>query len=251
MNEPSRIVCWFSCGAASAVATKLEIVANAGRLPLVVARCIVREEHEDNDRFAADCEKWFGVTITNLMNDKYNGSIYEVFRKESYISGVYGAPCTGLLKKHVREQFELPTDQHIFGYCADEQVRWDRFLDANNINAGAPAMERGLMHSDCLAIVERAGIKLPVMYKLGYKHNNCIGCAKAQGAGYWNKVRRDFPHMFIKMADESRRLGVRIVKIGADRISLDELPEGVGNYQDEQEAQCGIFCHMTSNEIAA
>ena len=66
----SRIVCWYSCGAASAVATKLAIVANAGKLPLVVARCIVQEEHTDNDRFAADCEKWFGVPITNLINKK-------------------------------------------------------------------------------------------------------------------------------------------------------------------------------------
>ncbi len=51
-----RIVCWFSSGAASAVATKLTIIANAGRLPLVVVRCLVREEHSDNDRFEAVCE---------------------------------------------------------------------------------------------------------------------------------------------------------------------------------------------------
>lgn len=43
----ARIVCWFSFGAASAVATKLAIADNAGKLPLVVARCIVKEEHPD------------------------------------------------------------------------------------------------------------------------------------------------------------------------------------------------------------
>lgn len=251
MSDPSRIVCWFSCGAASAVATKLAVVANNGRLPLVVARCIVREEHEDNDRFAGACEKWFGVPITNMLNEKYNGSIYEVFRKESYISGVRGAPCTRLLKKHVRKQFERPTDQHVFGYCAEELGRWDDFLDANNINAVAPLIERGLEHSDCLALIERAGITLPVMYSLGYKHNNCIGCAKATGAGYWNKVRHDFPLMFSRMCVESRRLGVRIVRVGEQRIFLDELPVGAGNYQDEPEVQCGIFCHMTSVELSA
>lgn len=89
-----RIVCWFSCGAASAVATKLAIVENAGKLPIVVVRCIVREEHPDNDRFAADCEVWFGVQITNLIAEKYNGSIYEVFAKRRYISGNLGAPCS-------------------------------------------------------------------------------------------------------------------------------------------------------------
>lgn len=250
IDIPTRIVCWFSCGAASAVATKLAIAENAGRLPLVVARCIVREEHPDNDRFAADCEKWFGVPITNMLNDKYNGSIYEVFRKESYISGVNGAPCTRLLKKKVRLDFEKPTDQHVFGYCAEEQDRWNDFIDANNINATSPLMERGLEHSDCLSMVRDAGIELPVMYGLGYQHNNCIGCCKATGQGYWNKIREDFPEVFERMAAESRRLGVRIIRIKEKRSFLDELQPGTGNYQEEPEVQCGIFCEAAKRELA-
>ena len=245
-----RIVCWFSCGAASAVATKLAIVQNAGRLPLVVARCVVREEHPDNDRFAADCERWFGVPITNLMNDKYDGSIFEVFKKRSYISGIAGAPCTLHLKKDVRQAFELPTDRHVFGYCAEERSRFDRFLDANNIDAVTPLMERGLSHGDCLAIIQDAGIELPAMYKLGYKHNNCIGCVKATGPGYWNKVRVDFPQQFNRIAAESRRLGARLTRVNGERVFLDELPADVGDYLDEPEMQCGIFCEMAKEEIA-
>lgn len=244
-----RIICWFSCGAASAVATKLAIHRNAGRVPLVVARCIVKEEHEDNDRFAADCEKWFGVPITNLMNEKYNGSIEEVFRRESYMSGITGARCTLELKKRVREKFELPTDRNVFGYCAEEQQRWDDFLDANNIAAAAPLIERGIEHSDTLAMIQHAGIELPTMYELGYHHNNCIGCVKAQGAGYWNKVRNDFPDVFARRAEQSRRLGVKLVRVDGQRIFLDELQEGVGDYQSEAEVQCGIFCHMAQQEI--
>lgn len=246
-----RIVCWYSCGAASAVATKLAIVENAGRLPLVVARCIVREENPDNDRFADDCAEWFGLPIVNLIAEKYDGSIYQVFRQRSYISGIHGAPCTLLLKKEVRQRFELPTDRHVFGYCADEQVRWDSFLDANNMDAIAPLIDRGLEHSDALAMIKRAGIALPAMYGLGYKHNNCMGCCKATGAGYWNKIRDDFPTMFERMSAESRRLGARIVRVAGERIFLDELPPGVGEYADEPEAQCGIFCEMASMEIAS
>lgn len=245
-----RIVCWFSCGAASAVATKLAIVENAGRLPIVVARCIVQEEHPDNDRFASDCEKWFGIPITNMMNEKYKGSIYEVFRKESYISGVKGAPCTRLLKKKVRQDYEKPTDRHVFGYCSEEQDRWDDFLDANNIDAISPLIERGLTHSDCLAMILDEGIELPIMYKKGYKHNNCIGCCKSSGQGYWNKIREDFPEEFEHMSIESRRLDVRIIKIGEKRIFLDELQPGTGNYQDEPEVQCGIFCEAAKRELS-
>ena len=245
-----RIVCWFSCGAASAVATKLAIVQNDGKLPLVVARCVVREEHPDNDRFAADCEDWFGVPITNLISEKYDGSIFEVFKKRSYISGIAGAPCTLHLKKDVRQAFELPSDRHVFGYCAEERDRFDSFLDANNIDCVAPLIERGLSHSDCLAIVQDTGIELPAMYKLGYKHNNCIGCVKATGAGYWNKVRVDFPQQFNRIAAESRRLGARLTRVNGERVFLDELPADVGDYSDEPEVQCGIFCEMAKEEIA-
>lgn len=247
--EKSRIVCWFSCGAASAVATKLAIAQYPDR-EIVIARCIVKEEHPDNDRFAADCENWFGMPITNMISEKYSGSIYEVFEKRGYVSGIHGAPCTTLLKKKVREDFQKPTDTHVFGYCAEEQDRWDSFLDANNIDAVSPLMERGLEHSDCLAMVAQAGIELPVMYKLGYQHNNCIGCCKASGAGYWNKIRDDFPAQFDRMAEVSRRLGARMTRDGEARIFLDELRPGTGDYQSEPEIQCGLFCEMAKGEYA-
>ena len=244
----SRVICWFSCGAASAVATKLALSQYAGR-EIVIARCIVREEHPDNERFAADCEKWFGMPITNLIAEKFDGSIYNVIEKRQYVSGVRGAPCTLELKKRVRERYELPTDTHVFGYCAEEQGRWDHFLDANNINAVSPLIERGLEHADCLAMVENAGIDLPVMYRLGYQHNNCIGCVKASGQGYWNKILVDFPVQFHRMAETSRRIGARLLKENGTHKFLDELTIGAGDYQNEPEVQCGIFCHMAEAEI--
>ena len=250
-----RLVCWFSCGAASAVATKLAITqyANSG-FEIVIARCIVKEEHEDNDRFADDCAKWFGMPITNMINEEYAGSVWRVIQKRKFIAGPKGASCTMILKKQVREAFQLPTDKHVFGYCAYEQDRWDRFLDTNNIDAISPLMERGLQHSDCLAMIENAGIELPTMYKLGYQHNNCIGCVKAGGAGYWNKIRADFPAQFWKMAGASRALSAQMVKVTEDgverRIFLDELKEGIGDYKTEPEIQCGIFCEMAQQELA-
>lgn len=246
----NRIVCWFSCGAASAVATKLALAQFAGR-EIVVARIIVREEHEDNDRFAADCERWFGVPIVNLMNEEYDGSIYNVFERRQYISGTQGAPCTLLLKKQVREAFQHVSDRHVFGYTAEEQDRWDDFLDANNIDAVAPLILSGLTHADCLGMVERAGITLPVMYQLGFHHNNCIGCAKAGEQGYWNMVRDHFPVQFHRMADLSRRLGVKLINTTDNkRLSLDELQPGTGDYRTEPEVQCGIFCEMAEKEYS-
>jgi len=188
-----RIVCWFSCGAASAVATKLAIAENAGKLPLIIVYTEIAEEHPDNKRFLKECQTWFGQEIQILRNEKYEGSIYKVFEKQRYIVGIAGAPCTKFLKKEVRQKFEQLTDRQVFGYTAEEQHRLDRFIDANNdVNIWTPLIDKGLLKEDCLAMLQNANIELPEMYRLGYHNNNCIGCVKG-GAGYWNKIRIDFP----------------------------------------------------------
>ncbi len=248
-----RIVCWFSCGAASAVATKMAIEQNAKKenpLPLEVVRCYVAEEHPDNDRFAEDCEKWFGVPVRVLKNEKYDGSIYKVFEKRKYIVGVGGAPCTTHLKKEIRKGFQQFGDLQVFGYTVEEQDRLDRFIDSNNDAQVWPVLiDFNLTHDDCLAIVARAGIELPAMYKLGYKNNNCVGCVKG-GAGYWNKIRNDFPEMFDRMSKMERHLGVSILKVKGKRIYLDQLDTNSGHYPSEKEVQCGIMCEVAEREIA-
>ena len=52
---------------------------------------------------------------------------------------------------------------------------------------------------------------MPKMYKLGYSHNNCVGCVKG-GNGYWNRIRIDFPDVFKKMSKIERDIGVTILK---------------------------------------
>ena len=242
-----RTISWFSCGAASAVATKLAIVES--KTPVEVVYCHVKEEHPDNMRFLKDCEAWFGQEIKILENEKYSGSIYEVFVKRKYIVGIAGAPCTVHLKKDVRKAYEKPNDLQIFGYTSEEQDRVDRFIDANNdVRLWSILIDKGLNKEDCLAIVNRAGIELPAMYKLGYQNNNCIGCVKG-GLGYWNKIKIDFPEEFNRMAELEKTLGVKILKHKGDRIYLHDLPSDAGNYPKESSIECGIFCQMAEDGI--
>lgn len=241
-----RIVCWFSCGAASAVATKLAIAENAGKLPLVIAYTEVMEEHPDNKRFLAECEKWFGQEIVILGNDYYKRSIYETF-KTSAMNIRGAAPCTRVLKKQVRERYEQVGDRQVFGYTAEEQQRYDRFIDANNeVDVWVPLIDKGLNKVDCLAMLQNAGIDLPEMYKLGYLNNNCIGCVKG-GMGYWNKIRVDFPEQFDRMAKLERFKKQTIFK---DRY-LDELKPTDGNYPQEPDIECSIFCQMAEQDLVA
>ena len=243
-----RRICWFSCGAASAVATKLTLAAHPDA---VIAYCHVIEEHPDNGRFLRECEEWFGRRVQVLRADKYGGSIYEVFRQRRYLGGHRGAPCTLLLKKEVRRQFERPDDVHIFGYTSEEQGRVDRFIDANpETLIETPLLDQGLGKADCLSMVARAGIELPAMYRLGYQNNNCVGCVKG-GAGYWNKIRRDFPSRFADMARTERLIGYALCRVRGQRTFLDELPEDAGNPVKDAPPSCSFNCELIELESLA
>ena len=248
----SRLVCWFSCGAASAVATKIAINDNvlAGDFDeVVIAYCHIEEEHEDNKRFLSECEQWFGQKIQILSHKTYGNSIYNVFEK-NYMRTPAGSPCTRALKKQVRGQFQRQDDVHVFGFTLEEQVRADRLmkndptLDLENI-----LIDRGITKENCLAMIKNAGIELPVMYKLGYEHNNCVGCVKG-GMGYWNKIRKDFPDAFNRMAEFEARKGYTVLKEPktGEPLYLIDLDENRGRFKDEPKIECGINCEIAELE---
>ncbi|PWG73751.1 hypothetical protein DF186_21435, partial [Enterococcus hirae] len=76
-----------------------------------------------------------------------------------------------------------------------------------------------------LAMVERAGVAMPEMYRLGFHNNNCIPCVKATSPDYWALVRKTHPDEFQRMVELSRRLGVRLARINDERIFIDEIPD--------------------------
>lgn len=170
---PHRIVCRFSCGAASAVATKLAI-AKYGRDRVVITYSDPGSEHPDNRRFLSECERWFGLPITVLKSEVFRDT-WDVWEKERFIVSRNGAPCTGLLKREPTYSFYRPDDILVFGYTVEEKKRAESFRRQNfEITLETPLIEAGLSKADCLAMLTRAGIELPVMYGLGYNNNNCF-----------------------------------------------------------------------------
>ena len=140
----------------------------------------------------------------------------------------------------------------MFGYTAEEAHRVDRFKTQNNERKGCFILvEKGLTKEDCLGFVSRAGIELPVMYKLGYRNNNCIGCVKG-GMGYWNKIRIDFPEHFERMAALEVKNECTVLKDSktSEPIYLINLPVDAGNYPKEPDISCGLFCQIAEQDYA-
>ena len=242
-----RVVCWYSCGVTSAIATKLTLQKYKNKYPIEIAYCDTGSEHPDNKRFLLDCEEWFEQEIKILKNPKYKDT-WDVYDKHNYLAGVRGqARCSFELKKKVRQDFEnIETDLQILGYDFNEQKRIDRFRKNNpEVNVEFPLFNNKITKLDCLNILNKMGIEIPMMYKLGYKNNNCIGCVKG-AKGYWNKIRVDFPDVFERMAKKERELGIRLNVVGVRgkvvRVYLDELPPNKGNYKSELPISCGLLC---------
>jgi hypothetical protein len=252
MSREERTVCQVSCGAASAVAAKLILAENPHAM---LVNAFVRQEHEDNRRFLADCEKWFGRPVMVVWSEKYDASTYQVWLRKRFMKGRRGAPCSQELKRKAIAPLMRPDDIVVIGYTADERDA-DRAINLEqnfpNAHFRFPLIERGLKHANCLAIIERAGIVLPLMYRLGYQNANCIGCVKG-GEGYWNKIRRDFPEQFVQIANIQEEIGpgaylFRNRQTGG-RFSLKDLDPEAGRYQDEPEISCGFVCAMAEDEI--
>lgn len=237
-----RVLVWFSCGAASAVASKLAVEDYGDSVEVLYCNTLAYE-HPDNVRFMSDVSRWIGKEIKLLNSNKFK-DVMEVWEKERFLNSRFGAPCTRALKRNVRIAYQRPGDIHVFGFTAEEQDRADGFHKDNpDIDTYLPLIERGYTKASCFKVINDAGIEIPAMYKLGYRNNNCIGCVKG-GAGYWNKIRQDFPDHFNRMAALERKLGYRLLR----NWYLDELPLNVGRYKGE-DISCGVVCVSPQTEL--
>lgn len=245
----SRTIVWYGAGAASAVAAKITLQSDPDA---IIAYCETNAEHPDNERFTADCVRWFNAPIISLSNTEYIDT-WDVWEQRRYISGVEGAPCTGALKRRPREQFQRPGDVHVFGYTCDstDVERYDRLKQRwPELITRAPLIEKGLDKAACLALVEGAGIKLPVMYGFGFSNNNCIPCPKATSPNYWAAIRLHFPEQFERMAKLSHELGARLSRIHDERVFIDEIPADWPTLNPISPS-CDFLCHIAEKDMAA
>jgi hypothetical protein len=202
--------------------------------------CHIDDQHTDTMRFVRDCEAALGGSI-EVMQSEYK-SVDEVIRAFRFIKSAYGAKCTGVLKRRLRKEFEAEHDDltYFWGYDVTERRRAEMIAESNPRQEHRfPLIENGLTKQDCHGICADLGVKRPVMYEMGYRNNNCVGCVKG-GMGYWNKIRVDFPEIFELRAAREREIGHTCIS----GVYLDELDPASGRIEHEVMEDCSIYCQM-------
>lgn len=242
-----RVIAWFSCGAASAVAAKFAVDKYPSNTEIVYCNTLASED-ADNARFLRDVSGWAGREIKVISSTKYT-DIDDVFERERFMSGPHGARCTVEMKKAPRFAYQHPDDLHIFGYTADEPKRFNDFAQRNpELNLEWILRDNFIRKTDCYRILQEAGIQLPHMYSLGFEHNNCIGCVKATSPAYWQRTARHYPETFIRRARQSRDIGARLVRVSNERVFLDELDLSATYQGGDGDIECGPFCVGTTEK---
>jgi len=211
-----KIICWWSGGITSAVACKIAIDLY-GVENVRVIFIDTKNEHVDTYRFMADCSVWYqkDIEVITGIGEKYK-SIQDVWRRWNSLNVASGAVCSSELKREVREKWQKENEytHQVFGFDLDEPKRVKAMkLNHQKAKPIFPLWLHGYSKEDCIKIVSDSGIEIPKMYQLGFRNNNCFGVSEESiggcvqgGIGYWQKMKRDFPLKFDKMAEEEHLL---------------------------------------------
>jgi 3'-phosphoadenosine 5'-phosphosulfate sulfotransferase (PAPS reductase)/FAD synthetase len=242
-----KTISWFSAGVSSAVATKLAI----NEIDRIVY-IHIDDQHEDTLRFVKDCESWFGKEIEIIqspLKTVENGCLQMAF-----VNSPQGPSCSRLLKRRVRQIWERENNffqnfRYVWGMDKDEQKRMSK------LKVSMPQQEHlfplaDIEKAEAHGILAKAGIKRPAMYDLGYHNNNCVGCVRG-GCGYWNKIRVDFPEVFVKRSAMERRIGgsclkKKISETETIKLFLDELDSEAGRKEGPIVPECGAMCEVAA-----
>lgn len=235
-------VCWLSAGVSSFISAYL--------LRDSIDEFIyidIDDQHPDTLRFLSDCESVLKRPITIIKSSQYT-CVDDVCRSFRFINSAYGAKCTEILKKRVRKKWEYDHSSesisYVWGFDSSELNRSFRLSTSMpSFKHLFPLIDFNLTKSDCHLLCSELKIKRPIMYDLGYPNNNCIGCVKG-GAGYWNKIRIDFPDVFYSRSVLERDIGHSILHNKNGMLFLDELDPCSGRKLKPICSDCGISCEI-------
>lgn len=205
-----KIIGWWSGGVTSAVVCKICIDLyglNACEFIFIDTK----NEDEDTYRFKKDCENWYKKEIKTIseIGEKYN-SIQDVWKTHKSLNVAHGAICSYKLKRIAREKWEKKNkyNHQAFGFDINEKNRAISLkLNHPNTKPIFPLLMYGYTKEECFKVLLENNIKIPNMYSFGFKNNNCFktGCVQG-GIGYWQKMKKEFPEKFNKMADIEHEL---------------------------------------------
>lgn len=192
-----KVVTLFSGGTGSWAAAK-RIARRIGPENQLLLFTDTKTEDEDLYRFITQASDNVGSQLVWISDGR---NVWEVFNDEKFIGNTRVDICSRILKRDLARNWiekHCPPDewQVALGIDWTEEHRYDRAKPHwEPYELIAPlCLEPYLDKDEVHAWLEREGVELPRLYRLGFQHNNCGGFCVKQG-------HRGFKQLLLKMPD--------------------------------------------------
>jgi hypothetical protein len=231
----------YSGGLASFFEAKLSIE-KYGKENCDLVFCDTNMEDEDLYRFLNDTEKYLGVKIVRLVDGR---DVWDMMFEDNFLYNSRVANCSPGLKMRpfniYRGSLKPRDKSELIKYCAGkykdnnyvvhlgfdytEVHRFDKSVKHYlPIKIESLILETELTKQNMKSELAKLGIKLPLLYRLGFAHNNCGGfCVKA-GIGHFKQLYKMLPERYIYHMNKEQEL---IKKIGKEVSILKRVRNGV------------------------
>jgi hypothetical protein len=163
-------------------------------------------EDEELYLFNQAASVFLGLPITRLSREV---TPWQLFRSEGLIGNARFPICSIRLKRELLDQWHrqncLEMDSIIYvGFDWTEENRLnDLRKELPRWRFEAPMCEPPLWDK-CRIIkeTEAIGLPIPILYRLGFPHNNCGGRCVRAGISHWVHLYRQFPDRYLEWENE-------------------------------------------------
>lgn len=229
-------------------------------------------EDPDLYRFLNDIEIALRIRIERIVEGR---NPWQVFRDERFIGNSRADPCSKKLKREVLEKelsSRFPNKNVVLYFGLD-------WTEVHRMEALAPKWEEKgykvefplnwkplLLHDDFKSIVERLGIQIPRLYKIGFAHNNCGGACVKAGIKQWSLLWHTFPSRYLwherreqdlrkylgknisilrnRKNGKTRPMTLRVLRLRLQRLSSNEGEFLLNLDSLEEDSLCSCFVSL-------
>jgi 3'-phosphoadenosine 5'-phosphosulfate sulfotransferase (PAPS reductase)/FAD synthetase len=209
-------------------------------------------EHSDLYRFLQDLSAYF---TKEIIYDVDGRTPEDLFFEQGMLGSDRHPFCSSTLKGKRLQEFYQPHDILVFGIAPHESHRAKRITDVyaslsakNNkpCYLRFPLITENVTDEQIDQFLKDANIEQPLLYKLGFTHNNCAGGCVRQGINSWKHLYRTLPEVYAERERVEKEFSKEIGRKSTfhSSISLEDL-----RIQLEHESlQLDLFSYDPSTE---
>lgn len=159
-------------------------------------------EHEDLYRFLDDLSSYWGHPI---LFDSDGRSPEQLFYDNNALANNRMPFCSRILKAERLQKFYTDGDTLVFGIGASERHRANRLIAVYESVATKtgrwpkltfPLIGQSVTSREIDEWLHDIGIQEPLLYRLGFAHNNCSGGCVRAGKKHWKLLLEKLPEVY-------------------------------------------------------